>query len=171
MGPPISGASGDCTALGHHAFGELSICVAPERSLDWPEVVRQSLGCTRLLMVESSVLAVTKLLHRLPVALSSWCPSFPRRSPASTLAVSQGPLGPLPYVFLVFPLCNLIWNPVVLACKRTSVPPFRQEARGQSKGKSAKAKYRVGTFPASWLKFKVSPPKDRWDYYGWLVPD
>lgn len=64
MGPPISGASGDCTALGHHAFGELSICVVPERSLDWPEVVRRSLGCTRLLMVESSVLAVTKLLHR-----------------------------------------------------------------------------------------------------------
>lgn len=43
----------------------------------------------------------------------------------------QGPLGPLPCVFLVFPLCNLIWNPVVLACKRTSVPsvpPARQEA-------------------------------------------
>lgn len=52
---PGSGAVGDCTALGHHEFGELSTCVAPERSLDWPEVARRSLGCTRLPTVENSV--------------------------------------------------------------------------------------------------------------------
>lgn len=30
--------SGDCTALRPHGSGELSTCLAPERSLDWPEV-------------------------------------------------------------------------------------------------------------------------------------
>lgn len=99
-----------------------------------------------------------------------WCSRSPHRSPASTLAVSQrspaptlavsqSMLGPLGCVFLVFSFGNLIWNPVVLACKRTSVLPVRQEARGRSQGKSTKAKYRVGESPASWLKFKVSLQK------------
>lgn len=82
-----------------------------------------------------------------------------QRSPAPTLAVSQDMLGPLGCVFLVFSFGNLIWNPVILACKRTSVLPVRQEARGRSQGKSTKAKYRVGESPASWLKFKVSLQK------------
>lgn len=99
-----------------------------------------------------------------PVAWG-WSPGVlaPHRNPASTLAVSQG--------FLAFSLCNLVWNLVVLACKRTSVPPpTRQEARGRSKGKSTRAKYRAGKFPASRLQLKASPPpkKNPWDYYCWL---
>lgn len=146
---------GECTALGHHGFGERSTCEAPERSLDWSEVVRRSLIHKGADGGEFGLQQLQSFSSAHPVAWG-WSPGVlsPHRSPASTLAVSQG--------FLAFSLCNLVWNPVVLACKRTSVPPpIRQEARGRSKGKSTRAKYRAGKFPASRLQLKASPPKKK----------
>lgn len=148
---------GDCTALGHHRFGERLTCVAPERSLDWSEVVRPSLGYMRLLTVENSAYTVTEPPQHPSHSLGLLVSISPHRSPASTLAVSQGPLDPLPFHFVT--LSGILLSLPVRGHR--GPPPTRQEARGRSKGKSTRAKYGAGKFPASRLQFKASPQK-RW---------
>lgn len=158
---------GDCTALGHHRFGERLTCVAPERSLDWSEVDKRSLGYMRLLTVENSAYTVTEPPQHPSHSLGLLVSISPHRSPASTLAVSQGPLDPLPFHFVT--LSGILLSLPVRGHRGRLLLDRKPEA--EAKESQREPNTGLANFQPHDSSSKRPPKKDRWVYYRRLVPD